>query len=328
MKFWIRTCILLCLYGFFKELRPSEPFLTEYLLGPYHNLTESQVYYDVYPVWTYSYLSLLVVVFLCTDLLRYKPVIVFEGIGYVATWCLLLWARDVHWMQLMEFCYGIATSTEVAYFTYMYAQVDGEYYQKITSYTRSAILAGRFFSGLSAQVLYSTGAMDYHSLNYFSLTSVSVALGISFFLPPVRRSIYFHREPPSDAEEMTVKGLPEGGEKDLKDPPAAGEKGLKDLSSGGGKGVESSHNIARDKNSFLKKFKQWTDFQEAYSNKTLVKWSVWWAFATCVNFQVGNYIQPLWESIFPFQESESLYNGAVEATSTFLGRDLVMGCTG
>ncbi|KAB7506481.1 Thiamine transporter 1 [Armadillidium nasatum] len=123
MEIWLKTCLLLCSYGFFKELRPSEPFLTEYLLGPQHNLTSSEVYYDVYPVWTYSYLALLILVFLLTDLLRYKPVIVFEGIGYVATWCLLLWAGGVRWMQFMEFCYGIATATEVAYYTYIYAQV-------------------------------------------------------------------------------------------------------------------------------------------------------------------------------------------------------------
>ncbi|RXG55935.1 Thiamine transporter 1 [Armadillidium vulgare] len=153
MEIWLKTCLLLCSYGFFKELRPSEPFLTEYLLGPQQNLTSSEVYYDVYPVWTYSYLALLILVFLLTDLLRYKPVIVFEGIGYVATWCLLLWAGGVRWMQFMEFCYGIATATEVAYYTYIYAQVDARHYQKVTSYTRSAILAGRFASGLLSQVV-------------------------------------------------------------------------------------------------------------------------------------------------------------------------------
>lgn len=116
------------------------------------NFLYLQIYIQVYPVWTYSYLSLLVVVFLLTDLLRYKPMIVFEGIGYIATWGLLLWAGGVGWMQLMEFCYGIATSTEVAYFTYIYAQVSGVYYQRVTSFTRAALLTGRFMSGLLAQV--------------------------------------------------------------------------------------------------------------------------------------------------------------------------------
>lgn len=35
--------LLLCAYGFFSNLRPSEPFLTAFLMGPDKNLTESQV---------------------------------------------------------------------------------------------------------------------------------------------------------------------------------------------------------------------------------------------------------------------------------------------
>ena len=59
-----------------------------------------QAYYDVYPVWTYSYLAVLVVVFLLTDFLRYKAVIVFEGFAYVATWCLLIFGEGVPLMQV------------------------------------------------------------------------------------------------------------------------------------------------------------------------------------------------------------------------------------
>ncbi|KAL7643529.1 UNVERIFIED_CONTAM: hypothetical protein RMT77_005511 [Armadillidium vulgare] len=307
MEIWLKTCLLLCSYGFFKELRPSEPFLTEYLLGPQQNLTSSEVYYDVYPVWTYSYLALLILVFLLTDLLRYKPVIVFEGIGYVATWCLLLWAGGVRWMQFMEFCYGIATATEVAYYTYIYAQVDARHYQKVTSYTRSAILAGRFASGLLSQVLFSTGLMDYHTLNYISLASVIVAFFIATILPPVKTSIYFHRE-----RDVVQKDLQET--EDL----AVSKANAEDE-------INERTYAFEDQSEFkFKNFKKvvsiiWNDFREAYSSTYLLKWSIWWAFATCINFQVGNYIQPLWESLAPFHSNENLYNGAVEAVSTLLG---------
>lgn len=43
MEKWVVTCILLCLFGLLKELRPSEPFLTEYLVGPWKNLTIDEV---------------------------------------------------------------------------------------------------------------------------------------------------------------------------------------------------------------------------------------------------------------------------------------------
>ena len=83
------------------------------------------MYHDVYPVWTYSYLAILILVFLVTDLVKYKPVIILEGFSYILTWILLLWGHGLTQMQLMQVSYGVATSTEIAYFTYIYASVSG-----------------------------------------------------------------------------------------------------------------------------------------------------------------------------------------------------------
>ena len=116
--------LLLCAYGLFKEIRPSEPFLTEYLTDPrWKGLDKNAVYSKVYPVWPYAYFALLFPVFLLTDYLRYKPIINFEGLSYIVTWALLLWGNGIGQMQLMQFTYGIATSTEVAYYSYIYSQV-------------------------------------------------------------------------------------------------------------------------------------------------------------------------------------------------------------
>ena len=54
-------------------------------------------------MWTYSYLSVLIIVFLLTDFLRYKPIIVIEGFAYIATWCLLLFGSGVPLMQVSLF---------------------------------------------------------------------------------------------------------------------------------------------------------------------------------------------------------------------------------
>ncbi|RXG61870.1 Folate transporter 1 [Armadillidium vulgare] len=75
-------------YGIVVENLSCVVLVTDFL----KNFAIGTINYEIYPVWTYAYLSLLVVVFLVTDFLRYKPVIIFEGFGYVATWCLLLWA--------------------------------------------------------------------------------------------------------------------------------------------------------------------------------------------------------------------------------------------
>ena len=34
---------------------------------------------------------------------------------------------------MMQFAYGLATSTEVAYFTYIYAKISGQYYRQVCS---------------------------------------------------------------------------------------------------------------------------------------------------------------------------------------------------
>ena len=35
-------------------------------------------------------------------------------------------------MQAMQVAYGVATSTEIAYFTYIYAKISGQYYKQVS----------------------------------------------------------------------------------------------------------------------------------------------------------------------------------------------------
>lgn len=42
MKWIVISCIL-CIFGCFKEFRPSESFVTDYLTGPWKNFTNVQV---------------------------------------------------------------------------------------------------------------------------------------------------------------------------------------------------------------------------------------------------------------------------------------------
>ena len=65
-----------------------------------------------------------------------------EGFSYILTWILLLWGHGLAQMQVkmlplsdfsqvMQLAYGIATSTEVAYFTYIYAKISGQHYRLV-----------------------------------------------------------------------------------------------------------------------------------------------------------------------------------------------------
>ena len=47
----------------------------------------------------------------------------------------------------------------------------------------------------------------------------------------------------------------------------------------------------------------WQETYQSYSSLYIIKWSFWVIISTCINYQVGNYIQPLWEEIMPSTNS-------------------------
>lgn len=69
---------------------------------------------------------------------------------------------------MVQICYGFFMAAEVAYYTYIYAKVDKEEYQRVTGYTRASFLAGRFLAATIAQILISFKWMNVRDLNYIS----------------------------------------------------------------------------------------------------------------------------------------------------------------
>lgn len=45
MQEWLKISLLLCIFGFLKELKPSEPFIVDYLSGHWRNVTADEVMY-------------------------------------------------------------------------------------------------------------------------------------------------------------------------------------------------------------------------------------------------------------------------------------------
>ncbi|XP_075052474.1 thiamine transporter 1 [Mixophyes fleayi] len=320
---WVLPTCILCMNGFFTSLRPSEPFLTPYLLGPDKNLTDRQVFNEIYPVWTYSYLTLLFPVFLATDYLRYKPVIILQGVSLIITWFMLLYAQGVLAIQFLEFFYGIATATEVAYYSYIYSMVEPGVYQKVTSYCRIATLTGFTVGSVTGQVLVSVANWSLFSLNIISLISVSVAFATAWFLPMPTKSLFFHQMLNNESNDADHRKIHSSKNGDLACVATLEENEAQvPLNS-------DAHNAEKqcaDKKSVnLKNVLRilWKDFLRCYSSRTLLCWSVWWALSTCGYFQVINYSQGLWETVAPSSYS-NIYNGCVEAVSALLGAVAVL----
>uniref|UniRef100_A0A1I8PS62 Uncharacterized protein n=1 Tax=Stomoxys calcitrans TaxID=35570 RepID=A0A1I8PS62_STOCA len=298
---WQKISGLLCVFGFVRELRPSEPYITEFLAGPWRNITEDQINRQVYPVGTYSYLAQLVVVFLITDLLLYKPLIITMGVTGIIVWSMLLWTTSLEALMTLEFFYGTYMAAEVAYYTYIYAKVDKKYYPRVTSHTRAAIFAGKLVASILAQLLLNFDAMDYRDLNYITLATQIIATLWAFGLPKVNQSLYFHRK----MYTADTPALPQADSLEIASYDGNSQKGDPFPS------VSSIVAPTLSPGKLL-----WTHFRNAYTNLKVVQWSLWYAVGLCGYLQVTAYVQLMWKDIEP--TPDIAWNGAVDAIFTAL----------
>ncbi|XP_014086957.3 thiamine transporter 1 [Bactrocera oleae] len=316
MQSWLRVSLLLWAFGFFREFRPSEPFVTEFLSGPWRNITAEQVNKEIYPFGTYSVLAQLAIIFLITDILRYKPIIIVSACSGIILYAILLWTDQIWELQVGQVFYGTFTATEVAYYTYIYAKVDKERYQIVTGHTRSTILCGKFLSAVLAQILVSTEIMDYKGLNYISFGSHIISLLIAILLPPVRRSLYFYTN--QSSEPIDFRAKQNSVTNNIQNEVLSKNGIAADITT-----TLSDISTVSPKFSWFNAYKLIVNHMvSAYTNQNVIRWSFWWAFATCGQVQVFSYVQILWKEIDP--SDESFYNGAVEAIATLLGAGSAM----
>ncbi|KFQ01877.1 Thiamine transporter 2, partial [Leptosomus discolor] len=268
---------------------------------------------QILPVWTYSYLALLFPVFLMTDYVRYKPVLLLQGISFILTWLLLLFAHGVAAMQVVEFFYGMVTATEVAYYAYIYSVVSTHHYQRVTSYCRSITLVAATVAAVLGQLLVSLADVSYFHLNAITLASVSLAFVCSFFLPMPQKSMFFHRKDVPETLPGPDKVVATLGP----NRPSSCQEDKSSVSADRRPTPEQQAGRAEPQNHALRVLVQLSkDLRDCYSSRKLLCWSLWWALATAGFNQVLNYIQVLWDFRAP-SHSSAVYNGAVEAIATF-----------
>uniref|UniRef100_A0A8D8MDZ1 Thiamine transporter 1 n=1 Tax=Cacopsylla melanoneura TaxID=428564 RepID=A0A8D8MDZ1_9HEMI len=280
MESWVKLSIWIGIFGFFKEFRPEDPYIIQYLTGPKMNFTDEQVNQIIFPVSTYTSMIELVFVFLITDWLRYKPVVVVCALSGVIVQIMLIWCRGVTAMQVMEVFYGTMSSTEVAYYTYIYAKVDPQYFQQVTSYMRASVLTGRFLSSVVSQIFLFWKIMTIDELNDLTLVGMICAFFWALGLPSVPRSLYFHREvlpAPNNGSigvpsESTSNGVHRNGAI-----PSTTPK------------TEPPSRSCCSSSSYVLGF-LWDDFKFAFTNMYVIKWSVWVAVGTCGYTQFMGYI--------------------------------------
>ncbi|KAM6332490.1 reduced folate transporter [Podargus strigoides] len=289
---WKLQVFYLCFYGFMTQIRPGESFITPYLLGADKNFTQTEVTNVITPVLTYSYMAVLVPIFLLTDYLRYKPVLVLQSLSHISIWLLLVLGTTVLAMQLMEFFYSVTMAARIAYSSYIFSLVAPSRYQRMASYSRSAVLLGVFTSSVLGQLCVTLGGVSFLTLNYVSLGFVSFGLILTLFLQRPQRSLFFNR----------LEGAGSGAA------PAELDKMAGEDSGGGTRGWREAAlcRMLREVGA-LARLPQ------------LRLWSLWWIFNSAGYYLMLYYVQILWNEIYPAMDNRQVYNGGVDAASTLLG---------
>ncbi|NWH74347.1 S19A1 protein, partial [Piaya cayana] len=289
---WKLQVFYLCFYGFMTQIRPGESFITPYLLGADKNFTQTEVTNVITPVLTYSYMAMLVPIFLLTDYLRYKPVLVLQSLSHISIWLLLVFGTSVLAMQLMEFFYGITMAARIAYSSYIFSLVAPSRYQRMASYSRSSVLLGVFTSSVLGQLCITLGSISFLTLNYVSLGFVSFGLILTLFLERPRRSLFFNQP-----EEAGNEAAPAELDK------MTGDDG------GGRKRGWGEAALCR---------MLW-EVGALTRQPQLRLWSLWWVFNSAGYYLMLYYVQILWNEIYPTTDNRHVYNGGVDAASTLLG---------
>lgn len=186
----------------------------------------------------------------------------------------------------MQVAYGIATATEIAYYSYVYAVVSIDHFKKVTSYVRAIRLLGQAMAGIVGQILISAQLTGYLELNYISFASVSVACVFAIFLPNTFDCVWCFSKPPPPMSRRLLSH------------------------------EDTDCCVSLTRVFWRAVVKRWRDFAKFYCNLSLLKWSIWWALATCGVLQVGNYVQSLWKEVGGASERTHIYNGVVESVAT------------
>ncbi|XP_053554877.1 reduced folate transporter [Bombina bombina] len=292
-KEWKLLLSYLCFYGFMTQMRPGESFITPYLLSPERNFTKEQVTNEIIPVLSYSYMAVLVPVFLLTDYLRYTPVLVLQSLSHISVWLLLIFGLDVIAMQFMEFFYGITMAARVAYSSYIFSLVTPSKYQRAAGYSRSAVLFGVFTSSVLGQLCLTLAGVPFQTLNYISLGFMVFGLVLTFFLRRPKRSLFFNKN-------FSEKVIQQNELQKMNPEPKAGG-GL----------------CPRWKNSVF--IRMLLELKLIIRQPQLRLWSLWWIFNSAGYYLMLYYVQILWKEVYPTTDNRKIYNGGVDAASTLLG---------
>lgn len=173
---------------FFLSFKPSEPHLTRYLVEV-KNFTHAQVNDDIYPVYTYVSMLLLVALAIAHVswfsaesqlwFLRDKVLILVGSAGRCSVRVLLLFGESLISMQVMQVVFALGTAAEVVFYAYVLKIVPLQHCQRLTAVTQGCYLIAHTSAGLLGDFLLANTGIGLVGLMWISACSVFVAAFIA-----------------------------------------------------------------------------------------------------------------------------------------------------
>ncbi|VVC24928.1 Reduced folate carrier,Major facilitator superfamily domain [Cinara cedri] len=301
MENWLKITLYVSLFACFRDFRPVDSFYTSYLTSPAVNFTSEQVSREIYPINSYATTSLVVIMFLITDYLLYKPIVMLDAFSSIIMFLLVLEPVTLFKSKISMVFLGLTSASELAYTSYAYAKItDRKLYQKMTGVIRGSNLLGKCVSSTFSQIAISYMHLDYSLLVYLSLMGSIMAFVVTFFFPSVHSSVYFYPESPISATK---------------------HKNYKTID-------DKSHKVAT-KLYFEKKSptpvrvvlnQLFLELRDVCNNPYLLKYGIWFGFATGIYFQVLTYNDVLYLKLNNEDPvNNKLYNGGVDAIAFITG---------
>ncbi|KAE9546807.1 hypothetical protein FO519_009981, partial [Halicephalobus sp. NKZ332] len=199
--------------------------------------------------------------------------------------------NDVFSQQVGHIMWGISAASDIGSYSYVYGKFEKDQYKKITSWTRAAAMAGRTGGYIFAQLLILTHIGNYMTLNQMNLYILCIALVFCFLLPRVSWK--------QVVNNIAIEQSKKQAQKSHSPLPTS----------------FSEYVLYR-----LKKLK--SDFIKVYSNPFILKWSLWWAMAICMSYQVSLYAQTLLGQVQVGDDNP--LNGFADAIYTFVATVFIL----
>ena len=104
--------VLFCLFGYLMYFKPAQPFLVDFLEDT-KNFTPTQVYSDIFPIWTYAQLLFMIIFGVLAEFTKigYLPIVIFGAICLFSEPFFMLFGTSLATMQFCEVAVGAGVSS-------------------------------------------------------------------------------------------------------------------------------------------------------------------------------------------------------------------------